>query len=108
MPQDKPTVSINLDKLEREGDPGDFSVVLGGNRYVFIDTQQLDYRDLTMALVSHMNGNSRSLLELIIPENKREAFFANRLPVFKVTELLTAYMSHYGIDPGEAPASSPS
>lgn len=108
MPQDKPKIHLNLDSLERPDAPDPFAVVLGGKRYVLVDAIELDYRELIDAQVAFMNGRPQPAVETMVAEKDREAFFANKLSTFKLGKLFEAYNAHYGIDPGEAPASPPS
>lgn len=108
MPQDKPKVSLNLDSLERENRAEPFSVVIGGKRYVLLDVQDTDYRALLGGLRAAQTGRPEVLMALIVPAKDIEAFDANSLPTYKLQALIAAYMKHYGVDLGEAPASSPS
>lgn len=108
MPQDKPTIALNLDKLEAENVTEPYPVVLGGKRYVLIDARDLDFRELIEAQVAFMNGNPMKALETMVETKDQEAFFANKLPLFKLKKMIKGYNDHFGIDPGEAPASPPS
>jgi hypothetical protein len=92
-------VALNLDKVEREGKPQDFSVVLGGKHFVLLDAMEMDWQDLIAAQVAFMNGNPAPAVESIVAEKDREAFFANKLPSYKLQALFKAYNEHYGINP---------
>lgn len=107
---DRPApVSLNLDKLEREGTVDPFVVVLGGKRYECADPRDYDYRDAVAAQQAFAAGHPGAAIEMVIPEDQREEFFANRLPAWKLEELFTLYNQHYGLPtPGEARASSAS
>lgn len=109
-PQDKPSpVTLNLDTIERENPIAEFVLVLGGRRYVLIDAQDADYRDLLASQRAAAAGRPEDAIELIVPAADREAFFANRLPNWKLGEMFKAYNQHYGLPtPGEAPASKDS
>ena len=102
-------VNLNLDTLEREAAPEPFFVVVGGKRYTFQDPEECDYRDLLESQEEYANGNPRRAIELAIREEDREAFFANRLPGWKLRTLFELYSEHFGLlGLGEADASSPS
>lgn len=100
--QDKPTpAAINLDKLEREGAPGEFPVILDGKRIVMSDAQEIDWQTLMVAM-----NDPHAFFRLIVPKDKQDAFFAARLPTWKMRALMDAYTEHYGLtSPGEAVAS---
>lgn len=103
MAQDKPTVSLNLDALERENAPKPFSVVLGGKRMVLLDAQEVDYRDL-LALMT----NPQDFFRLVVDPQHRQHVEDTKLPAWKLNRLVEAYLGHYGIRPGEPLASSTS
>lgn len=106
---DKPKVDFNLDSYERESAPGPFAVVVGGRRYELVDAQECDYRDLLQAQQAFAAGDPQRSFDMIVKEDDREAFFANRLPNYKLRALFERYNAHYGIPiPGEANGSSPS
>lgn len=99
-------ISVNLDTLEREGDPGPFVIVLGGKRYELLDAMDLDFRDLLASQRAAMLGEPEKALELIIATGDRVEFFGNRLPNWKLETLFKSYNAHFGLPtPGEAPAS---
>ena len=108
MAQAKPKTSLDLDALEREGDPGPFSVTLGGHIYEMIDPQSLDYRDLVDLMVAAGNGDIVVALGGMLPEDERDEFWENRIPAFKLNAMIEGYLAHYGIDlnAGEPRASS--
>ena len=104
MAQDKPTpVSLNLDTLEREGAPDQFSVVLSGRRVVFIDAQEIDYRELISLMTDPMR-----FFDVALQGEDRDHFAQTPIPAWKMTKLVNAYLTHFGIDPGNPGASSPS
>lgn len=106
-PQDKPApISLNLDTIEREGKPEPFVLVLGGKRYELVDPQESDYRDLLGAYRAYNAGDPETAIRLVVPEDKRDEFFANPLPNWKLAALFDSYNKHFGLPaPGEASAS---
>lgn len=106
-PTDKPAdVAFNLDTFERPDAPDPFSVVLGGKRYVLQDAQDCDYRDLLEAQRAFYAGDPEKSIELIVRDEDRESFFANR-PIRNsaLEAMYLKYAAHYGIgEPGEANA----
>lgn len=100
-------VSLNLDTLENEGAKEPFVIVLGGTRYELQDPEDADYRDLLEAQEQQVAGNPRRAVELLVKEEDREVFFANKLPTRKLGVLFEKYNAHYGLGaPGESDASS--
>lgn len=90
---DKPApVALNLDTLDREARPDPFSVVLGGKPYVFIDPEDIDWRDLLDAL-----NNPRVFFAKMLHAEDAEEFERNDLPGWKLNKLIGAYLEHYGI-----------
>jgi len=98
---DSPTVSLNLDTLQREGEPREpFSLVLGGKRYVFGDVQDVDWQQVIAAL-----RNPYLFFRGIITEKDQDEFFAQKMPTWKMNKLMESYLEHYGMPTsGEAPA----
>lgn len=104
-------IAVNLDTLEREGDPGPFPVVVGGKRYELLDAQDLDFRQLIDSQRAMMVGEVERAFECVLAEKDREPFLANRLPMWKLKALFDAYAEHFGMPfgpggPGESNASS--
>lgn len=110
MPQDKPAkIGLNLDSVERDGVVDPYVIVLNGKRYVLTDVQECDYRELLTVQRAMMGGEPEKALEILISDEDKAEFFANKLPNWKVEKLMRGYNEHYGLPtPGEAPASSPS
>ncbi len=100
---DKPAdVSLNLDKLEREGgEPEPFVVVLGGERFVFANLDDEDWQ-----LVADIDEDDpRDALRLLLGE-RYEKFAEHKLPLWKLRHLLDAWREHTtGTDAGNAVAS---
>ena len=90
-------VSLDLDALEREGVPEQFSIRLGGRVYAFTDALDLDWQDLMVAL-----QNPRRFFALTLSEGDRKAFLATKLSSWKLRRLMDDYRVHHGmVEPGE-------
>lgn len=100
--QDKPTISLNLDSLEREGRAEPFAIVLGGNRILMSDAQDVEWQSLMLAM-----QNPHAFFKLVVPADDQDAFFAADLATWKMRRLMEEYTRHYGLtDPGN-PGASP-
>lgn len=100
--QDKPSpISLNLDSLDREGGTAEpFAVVHGGRRYVMLDPQEIDWRDLMRAL-----NQPSVFFTICMSADDAASFAATKLPGWKLHSLITAYIQHYGLTSSpEAPA----
>jgi hypothetical protein len=99
---DKPApVGLNLDTLEREGAPEPFAVVLGGQRMLMSDAQDVEWQTLMLAM-----QDPHAFFRLVVPRDAQQEFFAARLPAWKMRALMDAYTKHYGLtDPGNPAAS---
>lgn len=90
---DKPApISLNLDTLEREGDPGPFVLVLGGNRIMFSDAMELDWQLLVQAM-----QNPLTFFKLVLSADDQSAFLGTPLPTWKLRKVMDAYREHYGL-----------
>lgn len=98
---DKPApISLNLDSLEREGAPGPFVVVLGGDRYEFTDAQEIDWQELQSVLT-----DPATFFRKVLPGEQGKKFLAQKIATFKLRKLMDAYREHFGlVEPGEAAA----
>lgn len=94
---DKPNVDLNLDTLEREGAPEPFAFVLGGDRFVCEDPQELDYRDFSQIDESDLEGQFKMLL----PKDHAK-FFKHKLQLWKQMRLMRDIVNHYGLGEGVA------
>jgi hypothetical protein len=104
---DSPAVDFNFDTWESEQPTKPFAVVVGGKRYVLQSPEKSDYRDLLEAQRAQVAGDPTRAIELVLPEESRAEFFANRLPSDALGAMFAKYNSHFGLpNPGEAPASS--
>jgi hypothetical protein len=108
MPDQINTTTLDLDALEREGDPGEFTAVIGGRQYSFNDAQGLDYRVLLGILDdARRNDLAKAIGALLSTDEDRTEFFANQIPTWKLGKLFEAYQRHFGLTtPGERPGSS--
>lgn len=88
---DSPSTQLNLDTLKRENAPEPFAFVLGGQRFVCVDPQELDYRVFNENL-EDVEAQFRVLLG-----DAFEKFHAEKLPLWKVQKLNAAMMEHYGL-----------
>ncbi len=90
---DKPTTHLNLDSLDREGaQPEPFGFILGGDRFVCIDPQELDYRAFDKVEATDLEGQFRVLLG-----GSFDKFRAKKMPLWKVRRLSETIMEHYGM-----------
>lgn len=96
--QDKPApISLNLDSLEREGDPGPFVIVFGGDRIQFTDAMEIDWQKLVAALRS-----PAAFFRLTLSAEDARKFLSATVPTFKLRKLMDAYRDHFGlVEPGE-------
>lgn len=86
---------FDLDTLEREGARDPFVVRVGGAEVTFLDPQELDWQDLTGA----DQGDPKQFLGIVLGDKDRDIFFSERLPAWKLNELMKAYLKHYGLTP---------
>lgn len=89
--------TLDLDALEREGDPGPFIFVLGGREYEMLDPQGMDYRDMLPILEATQKGDVKAALHGLLDEEDTEAFWENRIPAFKLNALCQGWLEHYGL-----------
>lgn len=99
---DKPAdVTLNLDTLEREGEPSPFVVVFGGTRYVFRNIDDEDWR--TLADIDE--SDPKEALKLLLGK-EYDDFAEHELPVWKLRKLLDSWREHTtGTEAPEADAS---
>jgi hypothetical protein len=96
---DKPAApALNLAKLERENEPGDFVIVgKSGTRIQFLDTLEVDYEAFTI-----MDRSGTPFIEAILDEDNLKAFKAEKIPMWQVAQITQAYVAHFGVgSPGE-------
>ena len=103
MAKDSPSIHLNLDTLERGDAPDPFGFVLGGDRLVCADPQDLDYRAFDEIPAGDLLAQFRVLLA---DDEQFEKFKAQKLPLWKMRKLSSAIMEHYGMGEGSASASS--
>lgn len=98
---DKPAgVALNLDTLTREVTAEPFVVIIGNKRREFMDPNDMDWRDMMAAL-----QNPEMIFRLALSEEDYKEVMAESISVYKMQVLSSAYMDHYGFDPGNPPAS---
>jgi hypothetical protein len=90
----KPTtkVSLDLDALDREGAPEQFSIRLGGRVYSFEDAMNVDWQSLILAL-----QDPHRFFRLTLSDEDAKAFLAEKLPVWKMRRLMDDYREHHGM-----------
>lgn len=93
--------SLDLDALERDGAPGSFTITHGGEQYALADPQELDWRQIDRLGTVSMDQDLRTVLG-----DQYEQFARTPLPGWKLDKLIAAWREHYGLDQGEADASS--
>jgi hypothetical protein len=100
----KTKVSLDLDKLDAEGDAADpFTVRVNGNVFTFADPGDMDYFELTST--AKTPEGEESLLRKVLGD-QYDDFVAAGPTTRQVMKLFVAWRDHYGmLDPGEAPAS---
>lgn len=87
-------VSLDLDALEREDDPGPYSVKHWGKRYVLGDPWELDY-DTFMGLNPTRAGEAQ-LVRILLGE-QADDFFKKPMPVWKMIKTFEGWAKHYGM-----------
>lgn len=85
-------VQLNLDTLERQRTYEEFAVVVGGRRIVMVDARELDWQDLLE--IQH----PIQFFKHCLTEEDRKFLAAQRLPGWKLNELIQAYNDHFDID----------
>lgn len=84
--------ALDLDSMEREGTVGPFDFILEGKRYLMSDPQEVDWQDLMAAI-----SNPVMFFRIVLPADDRAAFFAAKLPTWKMNKLMERYQEHYGL-----------
>ena len=100
---DKPTIHLNLDKLERGDAPEPLGVAYKGTYFVFVDPQELDYRAFDNLAAGDLVGQFRVLLS---DDEQFEKFKAMKMELWRMRKLSEAIMEHYGMGEGSASANS--
>ncbi len=101
-PKKAPDATINLDEIDREDAPSEFSFVHNGRRFVLADPQEMDWRDIVDAL-----GHPELFFRAALADDDRKEFFADKMPAWKLGALVKRYREHYGLtNPGELAALS--
>jgi hypothetical protein len=107
-PRQPKSATLDIDALEREGDPGVFTFTLGGHEYEMADPQEMDYRDLLPIMEAAARGDITEALNGLLDPDEVTSFWENRIPAFKLNAICDGWLEHYGLNVGEAAASSSS
>lgn len=98
---DKPTVNLNLDTLKREDAPAEpFKATVGGKVYTFADPMETDWQDLVV-----ISPQDTVLFLQALLGDQYEQFAKVRMKFWKLTQLVTAVQSYYGMLGPEGDAS---
>lgn len=104
----RPTALFKLDDIEREAasekeDLPPFTVEgTDGEVYTLIDPQDADWQDILVA-----QENPRLLVHVLMPEEQREKFLAQKMSLRVLTKILSKWQSYYSLTtPGEAGGSA--
>jgi hypothetical protein len=92
-----PATALNLDTLEREGEPPPppFQFVLEGHVYVLSDPHDVAWQDLLDVM-----SNPVRLIQTLLPDKAEQTrFYKVKLASWKLNALLDTFMKHYGFDP---------
>lgn len=91
MTDAKPSeVSLDLDAVEKESDPGPFTFRAGGERFEARDVRDVPWQDL-IGLDLGLDSLRTAL------GDEWERFEKVRLPGWKLDAVITNYMKHYGL-----------
>lgn len=98
---DKPTIGINLDTLENEGDKPPFGVVVHGKRIEMFSPDSLDFRVLNL-----IREDILRFFEHAMSDEDFKHFTSKKVTVGQVTALEKGYTDYFGIEePGDSGAS---
>lgn len=101
MTETKPSeVSLDLDTLEKESDPGPFAFRAGGERFEVRDARDLDWQELLSVDLG------LDTLRVALGDDWTR-FKKVGLPAWKLDKVVDGYMRHYGLgSSGEDDASA--
>lgn len=93
--QDKPTIQLNLDTMERPAGQKkeEFSFVCAGKRMVMKDPEEIDWQDLVSVA-----DNTSGLFRFALEREDYRLFMQQRMPMWKLNALGDAYNAHYELD----------
>jgi hypothetical protein len=104
----KPKVSLDLDKLERDGaPPPPFTFRHGDQEFTLGDPAEIGFQDIVELGNAGATGNALMLARLL-GDQYDELIKAGPLPQWKCEPLIDAWMEHYDVDPGKSRGSSTS
>lgn len=86
-------VQINLDTVEREKSYEPFSFVLDGEALTLTDPADLDWQ-----VLASIEKPVQFFRHCFQSEDDREKFRKAKLPGWKLNELISTYIRHYGLD----------
>lgn len=104
---DKPGNVFNLSAVEREDEREPFKFSFGpGSPYTLADPQELDWQELGPLMTQASNGEAVPLIKALMSKGDWERFSKQKLPAWRMGKLSEAWAEHYGLNMGEAVASS--
>jgi hypothetical protein len=95
-------LSSNLDTYERERPTEPFWFQHEGEFFRLVDPEDVDLQDILIG-----QENPRLMLHVLLDDGHRDRFFAKRLPIGKMKQLVHDYTKHFGLtDLGELAGSA--
>lgn len=95
-------LSSNLDTYEREKPAEEFWFQHEGQFFRMVDPEEVDFQDIVVG-----QENPRLMMHVLMEPEQRSEFFAKRLPVGKMKQLIRDYTKHFGLtDLGELAGSA--
>lgn len=90
-------LSSNLDTYEKEKPTEEFWFQHEGQFFHMVDPDEVDFQDIVVG-----QENPRLMMHVLIEQEQRGEFFAKRLPIGKMKQLIRDYTKHFGLtDLGE-------
>lgn len=90
-------VTLDLDSYERPDRLPPFRVKLGGRMYELVDPSDQDVREL-MKAYDMADTNIEGAIGLMLHDDDREEFLANKLPGGVLQKLMEDYTRHFGLE----------
>lgn len=95
-------LSSNLDTYEKEKPTVEFWFQHEEQFFRMVDPEDVDFQDIVIG-----QENPRLMMHVLIDPEQRDEFFAKRLPVGKMKQLIRDYTRHFGLtDLGELTGSA--
>lgn len=92
---DKPKITLNVDKLTREGAPDEpFVAAVGGKPYTFADPMETEWQDLVVISPQDTIPFLKALLG-----DQFDEFLKHRMEFWRLGRLVTAVQTYYGMIP---------